>query len=139
MSTGRSYLTDYAQRLRKNMTPEEIRLWTQFLHALPLRVRRQHPIGPYLVDFYVAAKRTVIELDGSQHYEDAGRAADAVRDAFFRQNGFHILRYPNLEVNQNFQLVCEDIWNRLGLARDSEADRASGKAAEGVHPCETSL
>ena len=116
MSTAPSRLTPYAQKLRRTMTPEEIKLWTQFLRTLPLRVRRQHPIGPYIVDFYIAAAKTVIELDGSQHFEDQGRTKDAARDAYLNQKGIRVLRYSNLEVNRYFQVVCEDIWNKLGLS-----------------------
>lgn len=90
MATRRPSLTPYAQKLRRNMTPEEIKLWTQFLRGLPVRARRQHPIGPYIVDFYIAATKTAIEVDGSQHYEDVGRAKDAARDALScRPSGRH--------------------------------------------------
>ena len=97
------------------MTPPEIRLWTQFLRRLPIRVRRQHPIGPYIVDFYIAEQKTVIELDGSQHYEDAVRGSDAERDAFLREKGIAVLRYSNYEINRQFSSVCEDIMKHLGL------------------------
>ena len=117
MATERSYLTPYAQKLRKDMTPEEIKLWTQFLRKLPVRVRRQHPIGPYIVDYYVAAKKTVIELDGSQHYDDAGRRSDRERDAFLSGKRIRVLRYSNADVNQRFQTVCEDVLNHLGIDR----------------------
>ena len=58
-----------AQSLRKDMTKEENKLWYKFLKVLPLTVNRQKVIGNYIVDFYCAANKTVIELDGSQHYE----------------------------------------------------------------------
>ena len=115
MSTERSYLTPYAQKLRNAMTPEEIRLWAQFLRRLPVTVRRQHPIGPYIADFYVGSKKTVIELDGSQHYEEVGRASDQERDAFFRKRGIAVLRYSNADVNRRFSEVCQDIMTRLGI------------------------
>ncbi|MBR3084113.1 MAG: endonuclease domain-containing protein [Oscillospiraceae bacterium] len=115
MATRRPSLTPYAQKLRRNMTPEEIKLWTQFLRGLPVRARRQHPIGPYIVDFYIAATKTAIEVDGSQHYEDVGRAKDAARDAYLNKMGIRVLRYTNLEVDRYFHVVCEDIWNKMGL------------------------
>ncbi|MBQ5583241.1 MAG: DUF559 domain-containing protein, partial [Ruminiclostridium sp.] len=58
-----------ARNLRKEMTKEERRLWYDFLKGLPVTVHRQKVIGPYIVDFYIASSKTVIELDGSQHYE----------------------------------------------------------------------
>ena len=115
MSTDRSYLTPYAQELRKNMTPQEIKLWTQFLKQLPITVRRQKPIGPYIVDFYIASKKLAIELDGSQHFEETGQAADLERDRFLNGKGITVLRYSNAEVNKDFRAVCEDIMKRLGM------------------------
>jgi very-short-patch-repair endonuclease len=58
--------------LRKNMTKEERKLWYQFLKKLPLTVHRQKIINNYIVDFYCAQAKIVIELDGSQHYEEKG-------------------------------------------------------------------
>ena len=61
-------LVENARTLRKNMTPEEKKIWYKFLTRLPFNVRRQHNICDYVVDFYIAEKKTVIELDGAQHY-----------------------------------------------------------------------
>ena len=116
MSTERSRLTPYAQKLRSNMTPEEVKLWTMLLHGLPVTVRRQKPIGPYIVDFYIASKKVVIELDGTQHFEGDGPRSDAARDAFLRSKGITVLRYPNSAIRQEFQAVCEDILQKIGLA-----------------------
>ena len=115
MSTDRSYLTPYAQKLRRNMTPQEIKLWTQFLKHLPITVRRQKLIGPYIVDFYIASKKAAIELDGSQHFEGTGQAADIERDRFLNGEGITVLRYSNAEINRDFRAVCEDIMNRLEI------------------------
>ena len=115
MATERSYLTPYAQKLRKSMTPEEIKLWTLFLRTLPVTVRRQKPIGPYIVDFYIASCRAVIELDGSQHFDEAGRESDQERDRYLQERGIAVLRYSNADINGDFRGVCEDILNRLGL------------------------
>lgn len=109
-------LTGNARKLRKNMTKEERHLWYDFLRGLPVMVHRQKVLGNYIVDFYIAEARLVIELDGSQHYEPDGRAADETRDAFLRSQGLTVLRYPNSDVNQNFQGVCQDIWNHLNMS-----------------------
>ena len=106
-------LTPNAKTLRKNMTKEERHLWYDFLKTLPITVHRQKVVGHYIVDFYIAEARIVIELDGSQHFEDEGQRSDAERDAFLRAQGLTVLRYANSEVNKNFQGVCQDIWNRL--------------------------
>ena len=93
------------------MTKEERHLWYDFLKDFPMMVHRQKVIGDYIVDFYIAEKKLVIELDGSQHYEDVGKLADAERDAYFSELGIRVLRYSNADVNQRFEAVCQDIWN----------------------------
>ena len=97
------------------MTKEERHLWYDFMRGLPVRVHRQKVIGRYIVDFYIAEKNLVIELDGSQHYEQDAIRADMERDAYMNSLGINVIRYSNLDVNQNFRAVCQDIWNRLEL------------------------
>ena len=111
--TNNSKLTDNAKSLRKNMTKEERHLWYDFLKTLPVTVIRQKVIGNYIVDFYIATAKLVIELDGSQHYEEKGIENDVKRDAFLNCLGIKVLRYSNLDVNQRFESVCEDILNNL--------------------------
>ena len=91
------------------MTKEERRLWYDFLKHLPVMVHRQKVIGCYIVGFYIASSRLVIELDGSQHYDRINQLADAERDAFMQAQGLTILRIPNNEVSHNFRGVCEEI------------------------------
>ena len=102
-------LKPYAQTLCREMTKEERHLWYDFLKTLNLTVKRQHIIGPYIVDFYIPSANLIIELDGSQHYEEDAAAADRERDAFLSGNSLRILRYSNLDINQRFRNVCEDI------------------------------
>ena len=106
-------LVPNARNLRKNMTKEERHLWYDFLKSLPVMVHRQKVIGRYIVDFYIAEAKLVIELDGSQHYEAAGQQADQSRDAYLNSLGLQVLRYSNSDVNYWFPEVCQDIWNRL--------------------------
>ncbi len=106
-------LKPYAQKLRRDMTKEERHLWYDFLNRLPVRFNRQKVIGPYIVDFYCAKAKLVVELDGSQHYEVAGIAADAQRDAFLAEQGLQVLRYTNVDIHRNFSGVCEDILKHL--------------------------
>ena len=102
-------LKPYAQKLRRNMTKEERRLWYDFLKPLSVTVRRQTVIGPYIVDFYIASAKLVIELDGSQHYREEGVAADRERDRFLGEQGIRVLRFSNYDVNQHFEGVCGKI------------------------------
>ena len=104
-----------AQRLRREMTKEERHLWYDFFKAVGIQANRQKPIGPYIVDFYIASAKSVVELDGSQHYEPAGQEHDDKRDRFLWEQGLTILRYSNSDVNRNFRGVCEDIMRHLGM------------------------
>lgn len=108
-----SKLTPNARRLRKDMTEEERKLWYTFLKKLPYTVHRQKVIKRYIVDFYIAEVKIVIELDGSQHYEEKGEQADKERDLALKELGFTVLRYTNLDIQRKFKTVCEDIWNRV--------------------------
>ena len=95
-----------AKALRKNMTKEERHLWYDFLRGYPVKFYRQKVMGKYIVDFYCAKARLVVELDGSQHYEEVGKQYDAERTAYLKEYGVSVLRIPNNEVNQNFRGVC---------------------------------
>ncbi len=111
--TKNENLTGNAQKLRREMTKEERHVWYDFLKQLPETFNRQKVIGRYIVDFYCAEKRLVVELDGSQHYETNGIHEDIERDKYLQNKGLTVLRYSNLEVNKNFQGVCIDILNHL--------------------------
>ena len=102
-------LVNVGRILRKNMTPEERHFWYDFLRTYPIRFNRQKIIGKYIVDFYCAKAKLIIELDGSQHYEDSGIEKDIERTKFLEQYGFNIIRIPNNEIKQNFRGVCEHI------------------------------
>lgn len=110
-----SVLVSFSQQLRKEMTKEERHLWYDFLSSLPFRFRRQKIINRYIVDFFCASANLIIELDGSQHYDEAGRQHDELRDIELSNLGFTVLRYSNLDIQQNFQSVCQDIWNHLPM------------------------
>ena len=91
------------------MTPEERHLWYDFLKSLPVTVNRQKVIGRYIVDFYCAKARLVIELDGSQHYDPENQTFDADRDAWLKSLGLTVLRFSNADIHSRFQSVCETI------------------------------
>ena len=113
--TNNPKLRKNAQKLRREMTKEERRLWYDFLKQLPLTVNRQKVIGRYIVDFYCASAKLVIELDGSQHYESEGTASDWERDYALNQLGITVVRYSNSDINRNFDGVCADLLRRLQL------------------------
>ena len=106
-------LTSIAQQLRKEMTKEECHLWYDFLKKLPITINRQKVIGRYIVDFYCARSKVVIELDGSQHYENKGMRSDSERDKYLNNLGLTVKRYSNNEINEDFEAVCRDIHHCL--------------------------
>lgn len=107
-------LTVNAQKLRSNMTKEERHLWYDFLKEIPKVFKRQKAIGKYIVDFYCPEYKIVIEIDGSQHFEDKAVIADKQRDAYLKNLGLTVLRYSNYDINHNFDGVCEDIKKNIG-------------------------
>ena len=113
--TSNPKLTANAQELRKNMTKEERNLWYNFLKELPITINKQKVIGNYIVDFYCASAKIVIELDGSQHFEEQGKRYDEKRDEYLKSLGLTVLRYSNYDVNTNFYGVCTDIMKRPPL------------------------
>ena len=81
----------------------------RFLREYPVRFQRQKILGRYIADFYCAQAKLVIELDGSQHFDDKSTAHDAERTAYLEEYGVLVIRIPNREVNENFRGVCEYI------------------------------
>ncbi len=106
-------LTANARALRKNMTKEERHLWYDFLKSYPVRFLRQKVIDNYIVDFYCHSARLVIELDGSQHYEEKYLLKDKIRTSKIEKRNLVVLRIPNNEVNRNFDGVCQYIDNAV--------------------------
>ena len=92
-----------ARRLRREMTPHERKLWYLFLRRYPVKIYKQRIIGRFIVDFYCASARLVIELDGSQHYEPQGLAYDAERSQFLMPLGLEILRFSNRDIDRPSQ------------------------------------
>ena len=108
-------LISNAKALRKNMTPEEKHLWYDFLKRLPVTAKRQYSIENYIVDFYIAEKKVVIEIDGLQHTSAEHRKADEQRDLVLNGWGITVLRYSNDSIRNQFNAVAADILKNLHL------------------------
>jgi len=102
-------LTPFAQKLRREATREEQRLWYEFLSPYPVRFRRQVVIGKYIVDFYCSTAKLAIELDGGQHYEESALIQDNERTLWLKKNGILVLRFLNSDVKNNLSEVCATI------------------------------
>ena len=106
---GNSALVPYAKDLRKNMTKEERHLWYDFLRDYPVKIYRQKILGNYIADFYCAKAKLVIELDGSQHYQENGENSDFIRTKYLEEMNLTVIRIPNNIINTNFDGVCKYI------------------------------
>ena len=91
------------------MTKEERHLWYDFLRSYPVKFTRQKVLGKYIADFYSAEAKLIIELDGSQHYEEDNQRKDQRRTEFLEEYGLKVIRIPNNEVMHNFRGICEYI------------------------------
>lgn len=119
-------LIAYAKELRKNMTPWEIKLWNWFLRDYPIRFQRQKVIDNYIVDFYCAKARLVIELDGGGHYTEEQIQYDKNRTKVLESYGLRILRICNLEIDNNFDNICDYI--------DREVKKSLPQSPNGASP-----
>ena len=101
-----------APALRGSMTDAERRLWTRLRgEQLGVKFPRQHPLGPYVADFACLAPKLIVELDDSQHADQAGY--DRRRDDFFQAQGFAVLRFPSNAPFLQLESVVQAIANRL--------------------------
>jgi very-short-patch-repair endonuclease len=102
---------EQARILRRGMTDAERKLWLRLRGSRlgGFRFRRQHPLPPYALDFYCAAARLAVEIDGGQHSE----AGDAVRTRFLSSHGLQVLRFWNDEVLNQTEAVLEAILSAL--------------------------
>ena len=91
------------------MTKEERRLWYEYLRNYPKQFRRQVAFGNCILDFYGAAAKLAIELDGSQHYEPTESEKDRIRSVYLESQGIYVLRFSNLDVLRRFENVCAEI------------------------------
>ena len=98
-----------AKELRNNMTPWERKLWYCFLRKYTVRFQRQKAIGDYIVDFYCAKARLVVELDGGGHYSEEKMEKDFHRTEQLEQMNLRVMRFSNLEIDRNFDGVCQMI------------------------------
>lgn len=103
-----------AKELRKNLTDAENELWKHLRYRQMggYKFRRQHPVGPYIVDFACLEKSLIVEVDGGQHGENV--AYDSERSAYLQSKGFRVLRFWNNEVLTEIDVVKEVIVGVLG-------------------------
>ena len=107
------------RRLRSHMTGPETRLWSRLRarQLQGLKFRRQHGIGPYIVDFYCPEQSLVIEVDGDSHADADQIVRDQLRDKYFQSLGLRVIRYFNDDIVKNLAGVLEDLAEKLASGR----------------------
>jgi very-short-patch-repair endonuclease len=119
---------EFARRLRTNATDAERILWRALRsEQLPARFRRQHSLGPYVLDSACVAERLAVEVDGGQHN---GSAHDAVRDAWLSSNGWRVLRFWNNDVMNNMDGVLMTICEALAALPPPQPSPLQGEGAK---------
>jgi very-short-patch-repair endonuclease len=107
-------LIEFARKLRQDATDPEALIWRclRDRRVNKRKFRRQHPIKPFVLDFYCADLRLAIELDGGQHNSVEGKQRDKARETFFRSQGIETIRFTNDEVMRHTDSVMNVIWKR---------------------------
>jgi very-short-patch-repair endonuclease len=113
----------FARELRRTQTDAESLMWLLLRgrRLLGFKFRRQHPVPPYVLDFYCDELLLAVELDGGQHNEGSAAAKDQVRTEFLQSKGITVARYWNPDVLAHPDEVLEDLYRRMESARPSPA------------------
>jgi len=103
--------TKLRAELRKRLTPAEATLWKHLQRGqlAGRKFRRQHGVGPYILDFFCASEHLAIELDGAAHDHDAAQVRDHARDSFLASAGLRMLRFENRDVIDDPECVLAEI------------------------------
>lgn len=120
MADGKSF--ERARAFRSSLTPPEARLWVRLRkhHLRDLRFRRQHPIGPYILDFYNARAKLAVEVDGAFHDHPDRTAHDRRRTEWLAQRGIRVIRVAATDVRDHLDSVLDFI-ARTALERQTAA------------------
>jgi very-short-patch-repair endonuclease len=112
----RSKTVRMAKRLRRQMSPAEVFLWQHLRGQDIVKIRRDHPFGPYALDFFCPKAKLAIEVDGIGHDMGDHPELDSARDAYVLANGVETIRIPAAEVLHHSHSVADAVI-RMCLAR----------------------
>jgi len=106
---------DLRRRFRKEMTPAEEQLWFKLnrKQLLGVKFRRQHGIGPYIVDFYCPEKALIVEVDGDVHAFENNLEKDKLRQNYLENLGLRVVRYQNNDILKSLESVLEDLCQKV--------------------------
>ena len=125
---GHPECLDLKRKLRSEMTGAEARLWSRLRmkQFQELKFRRQHGIGPYIVDFYCPERALVVEVDGDSHADANQIKKDRQRESYLRSLGLQVVRYQNDDIIKNLDGVLEDLSKRVSLESTSPSPPYKG-------------
>ncbi len=117
-----------ARELRQDQTQAEEVLW-QALRNRRVRhkIRRQHPLGRFIIDFYCHQAALCIEIDGDAHSEASQRAYDIARTQYLEDHGYRIVRFTNRDIQQNLQAVIDEICRTIDLRLIELSESTNGQ------------
>jgi very-short-patch-repair endonuclease len=103
------------KELRNNATPAERQLWSKLQHGNigGYKFRRQHSVGPYILDFFCPSEMLAVELDGDSHFTDEAIEYDSERTAYLNSLNIRVIRFLNTDVYDNLDFVCERILEQI--------------------------
>jgi very-short-patch-repair endonuclease len=100
-------------RLRESWGERLMWAWLRDRRFAAYKFRRQHPIGPYLLDFFCNGAKLDVEVDGFQHGSPENQVNDAIRDAFLENQGIKVLRFWSSHLRRDNQVIRDKIWQTL--------------------------
>ena len=108
---NRNILKERRKELRNSLTPAEAKLWSQLKDSKleNRKFRRQHSVGPYVLDFYCPSEKLCIEMDGAGHFTDGGYEYDAERTEYLRSLNIKVIRFENKDIFDNTEGILEEI------------------------------
>jgi ATP-dependent helicase HrpA/adenine-specific DNA-methyltransferase len=121
-----------ARRLRRNTTDVERKLWSRLRDGQldGYKFHRQHPLGPYILDFFCESERLAVEIDGGQHADD--KARDDLRTAWLVARGCRVIRFWNHDVLENIEGVLERLRLEFPAAPHPRTARAPSPCGRGL-------
>ena len=104
-------LKENRKQLRNRLTPAEAKLWSLLKNSQleKRKFRRQHSVGPYVLDFYCPSERLCIELDGAAHFTDGGYEYDSARTEYLDALNIYVIRFENKDLFENTERVLAEI------------------------------
>ena len=122
-----------AKDMRKEMTATERMLWKRLRgSAIGLAFRRQHPIGPYIVDFYCRDAGLVVEVDGDSHFTPEGNASDSKRTSYLEGLGLNVLRFTNEQVRREMAGLLEVLAHAAASVKRADDHREQWRRADSL-------